>query len=172
MAELDPFPPIHWYALYTKPRHEKKVHAQLLEKQFESYLPLKKSRKQWSDRKKWVEEPLFKSYLFVHTDYRNCHRALTAHGALKIVTFGDSPALVRDAEIDTIKRILLEDGQAECCFPVSVGDAVEIIRGPLMGIRGRLEEIRGVHRLVIVIESIKQALRFSVDLSSIKVVEP
>jgi transcription antitermination factor NusG len=161
---------VFWYALYTKSRHEKKVDNQLKEKGIESYLPLKKVLKQWSDRKKWVEEPLFRSYIFIHADLKGRHRALYADGVLKLVTFGENPALVREEEIDTIKRILSENTDAEACSTVSVGDIVEIARGPLMGIRGRLEEIRGSRRLVIVIDSIRQALRFNVDLADIKVV--
>jgi transcription antitermination factor NusG len=58
----------HWYALYTKPRWEKKVHALLTDKKIESYCPLNKVRKKWSDRMKTVEEPLFKSYVFVRVN--------------------------------------------------------------------------------------------------------
>lgn len=170
MIDQNPTRSVLWYALYTKPRYEKKVASQLQEKNIESYLPLKRILKQWSDRKKWVEEPLFRSYIFIHTDLRDQQRALYTHGVLKLVTFGNQPALVREEEIDTIKKILYEDSDVEACFPVSIGDTVEIARGPLMGLRGRLEDIRGSKRLVVVIDSIKQALRFSVKLSDIKIV--
>ncbi|HEX9933724.1 MAG TPA: UpxY family transcription antiterminator [bacterium] len=159
-----------WYALYVKPRHEKTVDSKLQEKCIESYLPLRRILKQWSDRKKWVEEPLFRSYLFIHTDVKDRQRALYTHGVLKLVAFGDEPARVREDEISTIRRILAEKTDVESCPLVSVGDTVEIARGPLMGIRGRLEEIRGTGRLVMSIDSIKQALRFSVSLSDVKVV--
>lgn len=168
MIDPNKIRPPFWYALYTKPRHEKKVESQLLEKGIESYLPLRKMLKQWSDRKKWVEEPLFRSYVFIHTDLRGQQRALYTYGVLKLVSFGNGPALVRDEEIDTIKRILAKDIPIEACCPVSVGDTVEIARGPLMGIRGRLVELRGSRRLVVVIDSIQQALRFSVDLADVK----
>jgi transcription antitermination factor NusG len=170
MINQNPARSVLWYALYTKPRFEKKVAGQLQDKHIESYLPLKRVLKQWSDRKKWVEEPLFRSYIFIHTDLRDQQRALCTHGVLKLVAFGNQPALVRDEEIDIIRRILLEDTDVESCLPVSVGDRIEIVRGPLMGIQGRLEEIRSSKRLVLVIDSIKQALRFSVNLSDIKVI--
>jgi transcription antitermination factor NusG len=163
--------PVFWHALYTKPRHEKKVADQLLDKHIDSYLPLKKVLKQWSDRKKWIEEPLFRSYVFIHADAKERQRALYTAGVLKLVQFGEEPARVRDDEIDTIKRILSEDAGVETCPAVSIGDWIEIARGPLLGLRGRLEEIRGTSRLVVVIDSIRQALRFSVDPADIRVVK-
>lgn len=170
MKLSDQSQPINWYALYTKPRYEKKVDFLLRGKNVESYLPLRKMLKQWSDRKKWVEEPLFRSYVFIHVNPKDQHRALYTDGVLKLVSFGNGPTRIREEEIDAVKRILSEDIPVEVCCPVSIGDMVEIARGPLMGIQGRLEEIRGSKRLVIAIDSIKQALRFSVDLADIKVV--
>ena len=55
-----------WFAIYTKPRWEKKVNSKLLEKGIESWCPVQKKESQWSDRKKIIEDPLFKSYVFVH----------------------------------------------------------------------------------------------------------
>jgi transcriptional antiterminator RfaH len=171
MTEAAPNPPLLWHALYTKPRHEKKVADQLHDKHIDHYLPLRKVLKQWSDRKKWIEEPLFRSYVFIHAEPRERQRALYTYGVLRLVQFGEEPARVRDYEIDTIRRILSEDTDVETCPAVSVGDLIEIARGPLMGLQGRLEEIRGTSRLVVVIESIRQALRFSVNLADIKVVK-
>jgi transcriptional antiterminator RfaH len=171
MSEPLKFAPTEWYALYVKPRHEKIVNVQLQGKNIESYLPLRRVLKQWSDRKKWVEEPLFRSYLFIHTSAKDRERALYTHGVLKLVTFGNEPARLREEEINAVRRILAEDTDVESCPLISVGDPIEIVRGPLMGIRGRLEEIRGTGRLVMAIDSIKQALRFSVNLRDVKVVK-
>ena len=162
--------PVRWHALYTKPRHEKQVDRLLCEKHIETYLPLRRVLHRWSDRKKWVEEPLFRSYLFIHADPRDRQRALFTPGALRFVAFGDGPAVVRDEEIETVRRILAERTDVESCPPVTVGDIVEIARGPLMGIRGRLDEIRHGNRLVITVDSIRQALRFTVDLADVRVV--
>lgn len=162
---------IHWYALYTKSRHELKVERQLSDKGIESYVPCRKVLRQWSDRKKWIEEPLFRSYVFIHVDPNDRYRALQTYGAVRIIAFGDQPAIVRDEEIQDIKRILREIPFVESCPPVSVGDYVEIIRGPLKSLKGRLVEIKGDYRLVISIESIHQAMRFNVDWSDIKVLK-
>lgn len=161
---------IRWYALYTRSRHEKKVDQQLQDKGIESYLPLHKVRRQWSDRKKWVEEPLFRCYVFIHVDEQSRINALRTYGSVRIVSFNGKPAVVRDEEIDDIRRILREVPTVESCPNVSVGDIVEIIYGPLRGLQGRLEQIRGEHRLVVAVESIHQALRFNVDGTDIRIV--
>ena len=161
---------VRWYALYTRSRHEKRVDRQLRDKGIESYLPVQKVLRQWSDRKKWVEEPLFRCYVFIHADWRNRLRALQSYGAVRIVSFNGKPAAVRDEEIENIRRILLEVPAVEACTPVSVGDVVEILHRPLAGLRGRLEEVRGERRLVVTVESIQQALRFNVDRADVRVV--
>ena len=162
---------IRWYALYTRSRHEKTINQQLLDRGIESYLPLRKVLRQWSDRKKWVEEPLFRCYVFIHVDEKNRLRALQTYGVVRVVSFNGKPAVVRDEEIENIRRVLREVETVEPCSMVYVGDIVEITRGPLCGLRGRLVQVRSEHRLVVTIDSIHQALRFNVALTDVKVVE-
>ena len=162
---------LHWFALYTKSRHEKKVDKQLREKGIESYLPLRGVWRQWSDRRKLVEEPLFRCYVFVHTNEKQRIRALSTYGAVRFVSFNGRPAIVRDEEIEMIKRILREFPEAEACQALEAGDLVEIVRGPLTGIIGRLEEVRGTRRLVVMIESIHQGVRFEVDRLDVRLLE-
>lgn len=97
-----------WYALYTKPRWEKKIHASLIKKNIESWCPLQKIEKQWTDRKKIIEEPLFKSYIFVHIDLTEKVRVLQTDGILNFVHYLGKPAIIRDEEINLIKHYLLE----------------------------------------------------------------
>ena len=164
-------PITQWYALYTRSRHEKKVERQLDDKGIESYLPLRKVLHQWSDRKKWVEEPLFRCYVFVHVNAKDRLRALQTYGAVRVVSFNGKPAVVKEVEIEKIRRILREIPTVESCLNVKEGDIVEIVRGPLVGLRGRLVQIRNEHRLVMAIDSIHQALRFNVDAADVKAVE-
>jgi transcription antitermination factor NusG len=161
---------IRWYALYTRSRHEKKVDWQLQDKGIESYLPLQRVLHHWSDRKKWVEEPLFRCYVFIHIDPRDWVRALQTYGAVRIVKFNSKPAIVRDEEIEVIKRILRDEPSVDVCSSVSIGDIVEIIRGPLAGLCGRLIEVQGDRRFIINIDSIHQALRFNVDGADVRTV--
>jgi len=158
---------LYWYALYTRSRYEKKVDTLLRQKDIEVYLPLRKVLRQWSDRKKWIEEPLFRCYVFVHVNEKDRIRALETDGVVRMVGFQGKPAVVRDEEIENIRRILKEIPCVESCSILNVGEWVKVIRGPLMGLVGRLEEIRGGHRFVIAIDSIGQALRFNVEAGDV-----
>lgn len=97
-----------WYALYTKPRWEKKVNTVLQNKGIESWCPLKKTTKQWSDRKKIVEEPLFNSYVFVRIDDTEKQKVLMTDGILNFVYHVGKPAIIRNEEIDLVKKYLSE----------------------------------------------------------------
>jgi transcription antitermination factor NusG len=97
-----------WYALYTKPRWEKKIDASLIKKNIESWCPLQKIERQWSDRKKIVEEPLFKSYIFVHITINEKVKVLQTDGILNFVHYLGKPAVIKDDEINLIKQYLLE----------------------------------------------------------------
>ncbi len=97
-----------WYACYTKPRWEKKVSKVLEQKEIECWCPLRKIKKQWSDRKKIVEEPLFTSYVFVNIQDSERTKVLMTDGILNFVYYLGKPAIIRDEEIDIIKKYLSE----------------------------------------------------------------
>lgn len=97
-----------WFAAYTKPRWEKKVSSVLERKGVECWCPLKKTQKQWSDRKKVVEEPLFTSYVFVRISETERSAVLMTDGILNFVYYIGKPAIIRDEEIDIIKKFLSE----------------------------------------------------------------
>lgn len=157
-----------WYAFYTRPNHEKRVEAQLQEKGLESYLPLRTVIRRWSDRRKQIQEPLFRCYVFVHADEKERVAALETHGVVRMIWFNGKPAVVRDEEIEAIQCILRERPAAEACVPIEIGEYVEIIRGPLTGIQGRMIMTKGAGRLVVSIDSIGQAVNFDVDVEDVK----
>ncbi len=97
-----------WYALYTKPRWEKKIDSVLIRKGIESWCPLQKVERQWSDRKKIIEDPLFKSYVFVRIAPDERTKVLMTDGVLNFVHYLGKPAIIKDAEVDTIKKYLAE----------------------------------------------------------------
>lgn len=99
-----------WYAIYTKPRWEKKVDVSFQKKGIECWCPLQRKERQWSDRKKVVEEPLFKSYVFVHITATERSKVLMTDGALNFVYYLGKPAVIRDEEVDLIKKYLDEKG--------------------------------------------------------------
>ena len=98
-----------WIAVYTKPRHEKTVSNDLYKKGYEVYLPLLREKRKWSDRKKWIEFPLFKSYLFVKTDIKNSLSVVQSYGVVKIIKFGEKVGIVQNEIIDSI-RLMIEGG--------------------------------------------------------------
>jgi len=135
---------LRWYALYTRPRWEKKV-ADLLEiKQIENYCPLQKIERNWSDRKKIILEPLFKSYVMVRLAPKAHIPVLQTDGVLGFVTFQGKPAVIRDIEVETVKQFLkdYENIQVER-IDVNINDEVTIINGPLMQQKGQVQEVGG-----------------------------
>ncbi len=157
-----------WYALYTRPRHEKKVYEALVEKGIEAFLPLIKTLRQWKDRRKWVEMPLFNSYVFVNIDYRDRFAALQTNGVVRIVAFGGVPATIPDWQIQQLKRLIKYPETLQPETYLKEGDYVEVIDGPFRGIRGYLREIRGETRVAILIDGIYQSASFVVDRSMVK----
>ena len=97
---------MNWYVLYTKPKWEKKVAEQLNEKGIECYCPLIIKVKQWSDRKKKVEVPLFNSYVFVQIEDANRNSVFVSNGVVRYLFWLGKPAIVRDEEIDILKKSL------------------------------------------------------------------
>lgn len=97
---------IHWYAIYTRPRWEKKVDERLLLKNIRSWCPLQKVERQWTDRKKIIEDPIFKSYVFVRINLDQRLNVLNTDGVLNFVHHNGKPVIIRDEEIETIQSFL------------------------------------------------------------------
>ena len=157
-----------WYAIYTRARHEKKVETQILGKGIEAYVPVREVLRQWSDRKKWVKEPLFSCYCFVHATDKERYDAVQSYGAVRVLGFNGQASIVRDVEIENIKKILKEIPDLESCQSFKIGDRVQIVRGNLAGLEGYLDEDRGGNRFVVNISSIQQAVRFNIALADIE----
>jgi transcription antitermination factor NusG len=154
-----------WFTVYTRPRFEKKVATELNEKGIECFLPLYKTLKQWSDRKKMVEIPVFNSYLFVHIDYENQHNdILSIPGIIKFVRFGKDLAVIRQSEIDDIKLVLNYSDSIEVISTQSlkVASPVQITSGPMKGLKGFITEQRGNKLFTIQIEQLEASLVFTV----------
>ena len=131
-----------WYAVYTKPRWEKKVAELLSRKKIENYCPLNKVLRQWHDRKKLIEEPLFTSYVFVCITDRQQVEVRKTDGVINFVYWLGKPALIRPNEIQAI-RDFLEDYRNVQLEKTTVNpkDVVRIVRGPLMGQEGNVLEV-------------------------------
>src|ERR1700760_2619180 len=94
----------NWYAVYTKPRWEKKVADTLARHSFESYCPLNKVLRQWHDRKKFVHEPLFPSYVFIKTEEKRHAELSRISGVINLVYWLRKPAVIKEEEIDMIRK--------------------------------------------------------------------
>ncbi|MBS1509721.1 MAG: UpxY family transcription antiterminator [Bacteroidetes bacterium] len=159
---------LHWHALYTKPRWEKKVASLLEERNVEYYCPLNKVTRQWSDRKKTVMEPLFKSYVFVKVNDHNKWSLLNIAGVLNFVTWLGKPARISDTEIATIKKFLKEFAAVEVVEQsLEVNATVRIRQGILMNYQGILLHIYGNHASVK-IESMGLQLVTTIDKKNLE----
>ena len=133
-----------WYAVYTRPRWEKKVSSLLDAKGINFYCPLHKVQRQWSDRKKVLMEPLFKGYVFVQVEEQHKWDLKLVDGVLNYVYWLGRPAVIKDSEIDTIKRFLQEFDDIEVINPaLEVNDSVMVKAGVMMNYRGIIVEVRG-----------------------------
>jgi transcription antitermination factor NusG len=132
-----------WFAIYTRPRWEKKVNHLLLQKGIEVYCPLNKVRRKWSDRIKTVEEPLFKSYVFVKVADEDRTKVRMTDGVVNFVYWDGKPAMIKEKEIQTIKRFLDEYENVEVVkMELNEGDRVQVIAGPMMDQEGKVIEVK------------------------------
>lgn len=148
---------LKWYALYTKSRFEKKTAQLLAEIGFEVYVPLVTTMKQWSDRLKKVEEPLFRSYIFIKTTPDKFHVIRTIEGAVYIITFNKEPAIIPEQQILNIKLLLNSDEKFEISQEeFKLGDQVEVFRGSLKGLKGSFVDYRGKKNILVRVDVINQ----------------
>jgi transcription elongation factor/antiterminator RfaH len=154
----------HWYALYTRPRHEKQVRDDLTNRKIEAFLPTYKVRRRWSDRYKVVEEPLFKNYLFVNMDWAHGYNGtMQLYGAVSFVTFAGKPAEIPDAEIDSIRRLVSSELPYDPHPYLKIGRKVRVSSGPLQGCEGILTRKKGLARLVLSVSLLQQSVSAEVD---------
>ena len=152
-----------WYALYTKPRWEKKVFRLLSEKGVEAYCPLNKVSRKWSDRMKTVEEPLFKSYVFARVSEEEQTRVRMTAGVMNFVYWQGKPAIIRAKEIETIRKFLNEYENV-IAEPMQLKEDSKVIirQGLFMDHEAKVLKIEG-NRVKVEIESIGYSLIASVD---------
>lgn len=163
-----------WFAIYTRPRAEKTVKDELDKLNYEAYLPLNKEVRQWKDRLKKVEVPLFSSYVFVKVNAKQYYEIpKLIKGFVKYVTIGGNIIAVRDAEIDLIKRIVdnTEDELSVSNEDLSLNEIIELKSGKLKGLRGKLVEFRGKYRIAVRIESLGANLLLDINKNAVKKAE-
>ena len=150
----------HWYVLYTKPRNEKKVTGRLQDQGIEAYCPLIRTLKQWSDRKKKVQIPMFSGYVFVNVDEKERLLTLQDPGVMNFIFWLGKPAIIRDNEIEAIKKIAtsgdeikVEGGRFE------KGKAVTIPDGPFKGMAGVVDKL-DKRKVIVYVEQLACMVSF------------
>ncbi len=161
-----------WLAVYTRPRWEKKVNQLLTEKGLESYCPLNKVRRKWSDRVKLVEEPLFKSYVFVKVNEEDRSKVRMTSGAINFVYWEGKPAVIKEKEITAIKRFLDEYENVEARpVELKVNQRVRITNGTLMDNEGKVLDLR--HKTAkVAIDSLGYILVAYIERSKLTSAQP
>ena len=163
---------LSWYALYTRARHEKRVDSWLRERGLESYLPLVPRLREWHDRKKIVEFPMFPSYVFAHLSRESLTVALRSPGVATVVRSDGRPVPVPSEEIENVRRFaraLAESGEDAVLKPlVTAGQEVRVVSGPFEGVRGTVLEQRARRAIIQVgVGVIHQGLRIELGVDSL-----
>ncbi len=170
--EIEKSEKYQWHVIYTRSRQEKKLAKLFDEKGIRYYLPMIKTLKQWSDRKKMVEEVLFKSYIFVHVSEKEYYDAIKCIGAVKYVSIDGKAAKIPDNQIEAIKNTLANKVEFTISPEYFQKDKpVEIISGPLKGAKGEIISLKGKKKLLIRIEQIGYSLVVHVSPESIKLLK-
>ncbi|PTN08273.1 transcription antitermination factor NusG [Mangrovibacterium marinum] len=162
-----------WYAVYVKAKHERKVFEMLQRRDIEAYLPLRKVVRQWSDRKKTVEEPLIRGYLFVRIDIRRYYETISVPGIINFVRFDNRPAIIPEHQINDLKLFLKNDipGLEVTNERIKKGQLVKIRTGAFANFIGEISELRGRKRLLIRIDQLGCIIHADLGSNQVELIE-
>jgi len=158
---------VQWFAVVTRSRHERKVHDQLQSKEVEAFLPVVERWSRWRDRRKLIEWPLFPGYCFARCSSDDIRPVLACRGVVHVVSFAARPVPVPDHEIDGVRRLLHSKLPHDPCPFIEVGMWVQVVHGPLRGVRGRLVRKDQSTTLVVAIEMLGRALSIAIDAADV-----
>ena len=156
---------LQWFAIHTYPRHEKRVASELAHKGIGVYLPLLTKRRQWSDRQKLVELPLFPCYTFARITPSPEARVkvLRTGGVISFVGAARQGEPIPDTQIENIRMLLVSKVQLDPYHFLKVGQRVRVRGGSLDGLEGILIRSNGRGRLVISVETLERSIAISVE---------
>ncbi|GAB4180877.1 MAG: UpxY family transcription antiterminator [Calditrichia bacterium] len=157
-----------WYAVYTRARHEKKVFERMQEANIEAYLPIVKKLRQWKDRKKWIEVPLFNNYIFVNIESKQFIQVLQIQGVSRFVSSAQKPIQIPDWQIDNLKKSLEISEEPETAEYFVSGEFVEVTDGPFRGVKGYVYDRKKKNRIALSIEGIYQSVIIEVHPNWLK----
>lgn len=160
---------MNWYAVYTKPRAEKKLADALRKLGIEHYLPLLRKRKRWSDRYKWVEEPVFASYIFVRIDPdRDLLRILKLPQSVYFVSSENAPTPISERDMELL-RLAVENFAESLVIrntlQVAEGELVRIVDGPFIGKEAIVERVQGKALVVVAFPALNKSLQVEIPVT-------
>jgi transcription antitermination factor NusG len=161
-----------WYALQTRANHERKVAERLNSQDITSIVPIFSEVHRWKDRNKKVELPVFPGYVFVQMDLAERMRAIVISGVVRFVGMGTMPTPIPDAEMEVVNACLRHGGLVRPHAYVMVGSPVNVVSGPLQGMRGILLRRKGVSRLVLSVSLIQSSVAIEVDDTDVVPADP
>jgi len=152
-----------WLAFYTRSRAEKSIYTRLHGMGIDCCVPIHKVVRQWSDRRKQVEEPLILGYIFARPQGRQYFDVLNTPGVVRCVMYCGQPARIPHVQIEMLQRLVDENWEVEqSAGPFQPGEKVRFIRGPLLGITGELVEVAGKHKVILRLDHIEHSLLVTV----------
>ena len=155
---------MHWYAVYTYPRHEKAVTEQLGAKSVETFLPTFVTLRSRRDRRVRIEEPVIPGYVFTRMRPGQRNAVLSAPGVIRMLSFNGRPAAIEDSEIESIRRCVERGVRLGPHPSLTVGDRVRVRSGVLEGLEGQITRCKDGRRLVIPITLIGQSVAVDIDV--------
>jgi transcription antitermination factor NusG len=159
-----------WYAVYTKPRWEKKVAELLSRQKIENYCPLNTVIRKWSDRKKKISEPLFTSYVFVRVTEQQHLQVKKTDGIVNLVYWLSKPAVIKDREIEAIREFLNEYKNVRLeKTQVNVNDMVRILRGPLTQYEGNVMSVKS-NTVKVVLPSLGYLMVAEIEKTNVEII--
>ncbi len=160
-----------WYAVYVKSRSEKKVALEFDFTDVDYYLPLIKKLRVWSDRKKWINEPLFRSYVFVNILQKDYYKVLQTANVVKYITFEGMAVPIPEDQIEAIRYYLNEKDPENIENQVwETGRKVKVVSGSMIGLEGELIEIRGKKKVKVEIEAVGKTLIIQIPKNKLEFV--
>lgn len=158
----------HWFALYTRSRHEKFVERELQKKGIETFLPLRRVARHWSDREKIIEDPLFSGYLFIHTTLRERFNVLNTKGVVRFLGSRGLPSFLSESVLTAVRRFVDAEINVDPFPYLKAGMRVYVKSGPFRGVEGFVVRKDGQCRLVVSVDLLMQSVSVQIDQACIE----
>ncbi len=158
----------NWYALYTCPRHEKRVAEQIEQRSFSCFLPLYRSVRRWKDRRKELELALFPGYVFVRMALVDRLQVLQLPGVVRLVSFNGQPVALPTGEIEALQSRLSSGVRVEPHPYMRAGRQVRVCSGPMQGLEGKIVRTKDRCRVIFSIDLLQRSIIVEVDEADVE----